>query len=89
MANNKKGTENVPTDCPKKKSPANTTAKLPEKKNDTAKIQPKPNYSKKSQNELRPVFRFSNLFPPQVNVLVRKVFEGSNERFWSRFEVGL
>ena len=73
MANNKNGTENVPPDCPKKKSPANTTAKLPEKKNDTAKIQPKQNYSKKSQNELRSVFRVSLLF--RLQVLAQKVFE--------------
>ena len=65
MANNKNGTENNPQDCPKKKSPANTTAKLPEKKNDTAKIHPKQNSSKKSQNELRPVFRFPLLFRPR------------------------
>ena len=58
MANNKNGSENIPQNCPKKKSPANTTAKLPETKNDTAKIQPKQNSSKKSQNELRRVFRF-------------------------------
>ena len=58
MANNKNGSESIPQNCPKKKSPANTTAKLPETKNDTAKIQPKQNSSKKSQNELRRVFRF-------------------------------
>jgi len=57
MANNKNGSQNISQNCPKKKSPANTTAKLPETKNDTAKIQPKQNSSKKSQNEHRRVFR--------------------------------
>ena len=52
MANNKNGTEHIPQDSHKTKSPGNTTGKLPEKKNDTAKNLPKQNSSKKSQNEL-------------------------------------